>query len=187
MLSKEQEQFLKIQRSVIAQKPHFYIPEPYQKFDQPTEAGRLKGEELLRKGKVACLILAGGQGTRLGTSLPKALVEVTPVRKKTLLQLFCEKTSAASVAYKTPLQMAIMTSSLNHQQIADYLLKNNYFGLKSSQVQLFMQDDAPFVNEEVNWIEEAPGHFVSGPDGNGHSLKKLMECWHWQTLERTRN
>ena len=129
------------------------------------------------------MILAGGQGTRLGTSLPKALVEVTPIRKKTLLQLFCEKTAAASFAYENPLQIAIMTSSLNHQQIADYLLQNSYFGLKESQVKLFMQDDAPFVNEEGNWIEETPGNFAAGPDGNGHSLKKLMESGigkHWK-------
>jgi UDP-N-acetylglucosamine/UDP-N-acetylgalactosamine diphosphorylase len=175
MLNHEQEQFLKMQRSVIAQKSTFSIPEPYQKFDSPTDAGRLKGEALLREGKVACLILAGGQGSRLGTSLPKALVEITPVRKKTLLQLFCEKTAAASVAYKMPLQLAIMTSSLNHKQIADYLLQNGYFGLKEGQVQLFMQDEAPFVNEDGNWIEEASGSFAAGPDGNGHSLKKLME------------
>ena len=174
MLNHEQEQFLKMQRSIIAQKSTFSIPEPYEKFTSPTEAGRLKGEALLREGKVACLLLAGGQGTRLGTSLPKALVEITPVRKKTLLQLFCEKTAAASVAYKTSLQLAIMTSCSNHKQIEDYLLQNDYFGLKKNQVQLFTQDEAPFVNEDGNWIEEAPGSFAAGPDGNGHSLKKLM-------------
>jgi UDP-N-acetylglucosamine/UDP-N-acetylgalactosamine diphosphorylase len=183
-----QEQFLKMQRSVIARKSTFSIPEPYQKFDRPTEAGQLKGEALLREGKVACLILAGGQGTRLGTPLPKALVEITPVRKKTLLQLFCEKTAAASAAYKTPLQVAIMTSCSNHKQIADYLVQNSYFGLKENQVQLFTQDEAPFVNEDGNWIEEAPGSFAAGPDGNGHSLKKLMESgigkrWKEQGIE----
>ncbi len=182
-----QEQFLKMQRSIIAQKSTFSIPEPYQKFNSPTEAGRLKGEALLREGKVACLILAGGQGTRLGASLPKALVTITPVRKKTLLQLFCEKTAAASVAYGTSLQVAMMTSCANHKQIEDYLLQNDYFGLKKSQMQLFTQDEVPFVNEEGNWIEET-GSFATGPDGNGHSLKKLMESgigkgWKEQGIE----
>ena len=63
---------------------------------------RLKGEAILREGKVACLVLAGGQGTRLGTTaLPKALVEITPGPQKTLLHQLCEKTAAASVVYKT--------------------------------------------------------------------------------------
>jgi len=172
---------------MIAQKSPFSIPEPYQKFDQPTEEGQLKGEELLSQGKVACLVLAGGQGTRLGTSLPKALVEITPIRKKTLLQLLCEKTAAASRAYKTSLQIAIMTSCSNHEQIADYLCQNNYFGLKVDQVHLFTQDEAPFVTEDGNWIEEA-GSYATGPNGNGHSLKKLIESnigkqWKEQGIE----
>src|SRR6185436_2512082 len=98
-------EFLNKQRALIAQNVHFPIPEPFTIFDTPTERDRIKGEELLSKGKIACLILAGGQGTRLETSLPKALVEVTPVRKKTLLQLFCEKTLAASKTYKTALEL----------------------------------------------------------------------------------
>lgn len=163
-----------MQRELIAQHRHFPIPEPLCIFDRPTEAAKIHGEKLLSQGKVACLILAGGQGTRLGTSRPKALVEVTPVKKKTLLQFFCEKTAAAAIAYNTSLKLAIMTSSLNRQEIEKYLINNHYFGLKESQVELFEQDNAPFVNHEGNWIEES-GHFAAGPDGNGHCLRKLME------------
>jgi len=176
MLNQEQKKLLEMQRELIAQHRHFPVPEPLCIFDRPTETARAHGEKLLSKGKVACLILAGGQGTRLGTSRPKALVEVTPVKKKTLLQFFCEKTAAASIAYNTSLQLAIMTSSLNHREIQDYLIKNHYFGLKESQVGLFEQDNAPFINTEGNWIEGSPGHFAEGPDGNGHSLRKLMAC-----------
>jgi len=166
---------LEMQRALIAQGRNFPPLEPCTAFERPTEAARVKGKQLLSEGKVACLILAGGQGTRLGASRPKALVEVTPVRKKSLLQLFCEKTAAASIAYQTPLRLAIMTSSLNRSEIEESLIKNRYFGLKNSQVQLFSQDMAPFMDQEGNWIEESPGRFAAGPDGNGHSLQKLME------------
>ncbi len=166
---------LQEQRGVIAQTSSFPLPEPFREFDTPTESARLKGQQLISQGKVACLILAGGQGTRLGQSIPKALVEVTPIRKKTLLQLFCEKTAAASRAYKTSLQLALMTSSQNHAIIAEYLSENKFFGLTPSQVQLFMQDDAPFLNDQGDWFLEAPGRLAQGPDGNGHSLRKLME------------
>ncbi len=175
------EKFLNQQRALIAKKGHFSIPEPFREFGRPTDAARLKGEELLSQGKIACLILAGGQGTRLGTSLPKALFEV--VHKKTLLQLLCEKTAAASAAYNTALQMAIMTSTSNHQVIEDYLEKNGYFGLKKSQVHLFMQDNAPFLNDEGDWFLDSSGSFAQGPDGNGHSLRKLVEagiCKKWK-------
>ena len=99
----------------------------------------------------------------------------------------CEKTAAASRAYKVPLQMAVMTSSFNHAAIQEYLKENNYFGLSPSQVYLFMQDNAPFLNDEGSWIfeQEKP---VEGPDGNGHSLRKLMEAgigkkWKEQGIE----
>lgn len=168
-------EFLQLQRALVAQGSHFETPEPFKQFDRPTENSRVKGEQLLRQGQVACLVLAGGQGTRLGHDLPKALVEVTPIRKKTLLQLICEKTKAASCFYKTSLQLAIMTSSANHKTIENYLIKNSYFGLDAGQVQLFVQDEAPFLNDHGDWIVDSSGAVVTGPDGNGHSLRKLME------------
>lgn len=171
------EEFLQKQRAILAQSKSFPIPEPFTAFEKPTSHDFLKGEKLLKQGKVACLILAGGQGTRLNNLLPKALVEITPVRKKTLLQLFCEKTLAASCTYETDLQLALMTSSLNHDKIAEYLDQYKYFGLKPSQVHLFMQDNAPFLNDQGDWIVDSGSvaPVAQGPDGNGHSLRKLME------------
>jgi UDP-N-acetylglucosamine/UDP-N-acetylgalactosamine diphosphorylase len=180
------EKLLEQQRALIGKIQNFPIPEPAQEFDIPDEAADLNGKELISEGKVACLILAGGQATRLGIG-PKALVPVTAVRKKTLLQLACEKTAAASKAYKTSLQMAIMTSSANHTAIETYLQENNYFGLNSSVVHLFIQENTPFVDEQGNWILENDRP-VEGPDGNGHCLRLLMqtgigEKWKEQGIE----
>ena len=43
------------------------------------EAARAQGQELLRAGKVAAFVVAGGQGTRLGFEGPKGCYPATPV------------------------------------------------------------------------------------------------------------
>ncbi len=52
---------------------------------------RRHGEELLRRGTVAALVVAGGQGSRLGIDAPKGVVGVSPVRSKSLFQIHAEK------------------------------------------------------------------------------------------------
>lgn len=126
------------------------------------------GKKLLSQGKVGCLILSGGQGTRLSSLKPKALTPVTPIKHKTLLQLFCEKTLAASEEALYPLPLAIMTSALNHHEILSHLEENHFFGLEPSQVSLFSQEMLPLLDDTGKEI-------ASGPDGNGHSLKLFFQ------------
>ena len=166
---------LQEQRSLLHSKPVVTPWEPVEEFDKPDPSFFLEGQLQIASGKTACLILAGGQGSRLGFSEPKALFPITAVRQKTLLQLLCEKTRAASHAYNTPLQIALMASPLNYTTLKDYLHKNHYFGLSSSQVHLFVQEMAPFLNDEESWFLQAPGKIAAGPDGNGHALKKLVQ------------
>ncbi|MGE5196719.1 MAG: UTP--glucose-1-phosphate uridylyltransferase [Anaerolineae bacterium] len=132
------------------------------------------GKQLLEEGKAACLILAGGMGSRLQASVPKALIEITPIKKKTLLQLFLEKAMAASRRAQRFLPLAIMTSPLNHPIISRYLIQNNWFGYPPSAVALFSQSMLPFLDDRGNWLLEEPGKIAAGPDGNGSALKGLF-------------
>ncbi|NBR10232.1 MAG: hypothetical protein EBT98_11410, partial [Opitutaceae bacterium] len=56
------------------------------------------GAAALRQGRVAAFTVAGGQGTRLGYPGPKGTFPVTPIKQKTLFQLFAEKIKADPAA-----------------------------------------------------------------------------------------
>ena len=160
---------------------------PLTKFDEPSDQFYQEGIKQISSGKVGCVVLAGGEGSRLGYSIPKALVPITLIRKKTLLQFICEKVQAASKTYGCDLDLAIMTSPSNHQAIEKYLQDNRFFGVKN--VQLFTQDTVPFLNEEKNWLYDAAGKVVAGPDGNGNVLHKLVQTgiakkWKDKGIER---
>ncbi len=138
------------------------------------------GDKLISAGKTGCLILAGGQGTRMNLSVPKALVNVSVAKSKSLLQLFCEKSVAASKRAKRPLKMALMTSPLNHKEIESYLQQNQYFGLQEGQLFLFSQGMLPFLDPRGNPLLQPSGHFAEGPDGNGGALKAFLHSGIWE-------
>lgn len=140
------------------------------------EAMKAKGLRAIELGKMACLILAGGQGTRLGFSGPKGMFPVTPVRHKSLLQVHLEKVKALSETLKCSLEVAIMVSSLNQEEIIRYLQKNSYFGLPAACVHLVCQQNLPFLSEQGNWFLDRPGHINQGPDGNGKAFLVLSKA-----------
>jgi UDP-N-acetylglucosamine/UDP-N-acetylgalactosamine diphosphorylase len=141
---------------------------------------RKRGEALLRQGKVGCLILAGGQGTRLGFDGPKGSFPISPIKGKSLFQLFCERTKAASAWSGQPLPLCIMTSASNHVQTVTFLQKNDYFGLPSSQLFFIEQEMLPLLDEHGHWVLERPGKIAEGPDGNGHALRLFYAGGIWE-------
>ncbi|MES2345725.1 MAG: UTP--glucose-1-phosphate uridylyltransferase, partial [Chlamydiota bacterium] len=107
-------------------------------------------------------------------------VPVSLVKGKTLLQLLCEKTRAASIQAGQPLSIAIMTSPLNHEMIVDYLEMHGRFGLESTQISYFMQGQLPFLDDKGHWLWEASGKIAQGPDGNGHALSNFYHSGIWR-------
>lgn len=138
------------------------------------------GQGIISEGKVGCLLIAGGQGTRLHMKGPKGLYPISNVKSKTLFQLHAERVLSAGKQVGRDLQLAIMTSPLNHLETVNYFKKNNYFGLKPGQVDFFEQDMLPFLDEKGNLILESTEKIACGPDGNGYALFKFFESGLWQ-------
>jgi UDP-N-acetylglucosamine/UDP-N-acetylgalactosamine diphosphorylase len=133
-------------------------------------ADEMLGKKSLAQGLMGCLIVAGGQGTRLHFDGPKGMYPITNIRKKSLFQLFSEKVLAAGKQVQCPLSVAIMTSPLNHGITLTYFEAHGYFGLKEQQIDFFMQNTLPFLDDKGNLFLENKDSIAQGPDGNGSSL-----------------
>jgi len=136
-------------------------------------AARAAGEEALRAGRVAAFTVAGGQGTRLGYNGPKGTFPVTPLKQKTLFQVFAEKLRAAGQRYGKPLHWFIMTSHQNHAATEAFFEEHKFFGLDRGRVHFFRQGRMPAVDFEGRILLETPGSLALSPDGHGGSLRAL--------------
>lgn len=147
-------------------------PGPGQKalYDKAVRTGR----GLLGAGKVAAFTVAGGQGTRLGFEGPKGAVTITPVREKTLFQLFAEMIRAAGVRYEVKIPWYIMTNPLNHEQTVGFLKDHDFFGLPQRDVYLFTQGMLPVFDLSGRMLLADKHRLSLAPDGHGGSLKALV-------------
>ena len=134
---------------------------------------RAAGESALRQGRVAAFTVAGGQGTRLGYEGPKGTFPVTPVRHRSLFQVFAWKILAAGRRYGRPLHWFIMTSHQNHAQTEAFFEENRHFGLDRARIHFFRQGRMPAVDFSGKILLESQGAIALSPDGHGGSLRAL--------------
>lgn len=137
-------------------------------------ARRERGEQALRQGKVAALVVAGGQGSRLGFEHPKGMYAVGPVSKKSLFAVHAEKVLAMARRYHTRLPLLVMTSPATHDETRDFFLRHEYFGLHAAEVFFFQQGTMPALDLNTGkLLLEAPDRLFLSPDGHGGTLTAL--------------
>ncbi|PWU07598.1 MAG: 2-alkenal reductase [Verrucomicrobia bacterium] len=141
-----------------------------------------KGEEVISQGKVGCLLVAGGDGTRLGFSGPKGMLPVTAIKKKSLFQLFAEQILVAQRRYGTIIPWFIMTSESNHECTQKFFLDNDYFGLK--EVYFFKQGVCPVLNLDKKLILDENGLIAVAPDGHGGCFTALAKNGLIEVMEK---
>ena len=157
--------------------PEGIAPAPVVRSTDQDDATRQLGEELLRAGKVAVLLVAGGQGSRLGFERPKGMYSVGPVSGKTLFQIHAEKVLALRRRYGRPIPYLVMTSDATHAETVAYFAQHDQFGLPAGEVYFFQQGTMPALSlDEGKLLLEAPGRLFTSPNGHGGTLTALAEC-----------
>lgn len=134
---------------------------------------RSLGEECLRAGKAGVLLVAGGQGSRLGFDGPKGVLPIAPVSQASLFALHAGKVLALSRRYGAPLPFYIMTSEANDQATRAFFAENSYFGLAAQNVRFFVQGMWPALSRDGKIILEKPHRIFMSPDGHGGILSAL--------------
>jgi UDP-N-acetylglucosamine/UDP-N-acetylgalactosamine diphosphorylase len=154
-------------------------PAPYEPLpadihgDEKWQEAKVAGEAALRSGRVAAFTVAGGQGTRLGYDGPKGTYPISPIKNKTLFQLFAEKIKAARCRYDCEIPWYLMTSHVNHEATISFFQENNHFGLGEGSVRFFRQGRMPAVDFEGKILMESKGSIAMSPDGHGGALRAL--------------
>ncbi|THG19647.1 hypothetical protein TEA_019068 [Camellia sinensis var. sinensis] len=133
------------------------------------------GMKAISEGKLAVLLLSGGQGTRLGSSDPKGCFNIGLPSGKSLFQVQAErilcvqKLAAQSVneAGFVPIHWYIMTSPFTDDATRKFFESHKYFGLEADQITFFQQGTIPCVSKDGRIIMESPYKVAKAPDGNG--------------------
>ena len=134
-----------------------------------------KGEELLKNGKVCCLTVAGGQGTRLGFDGPKGTYPIGPVTSRTLFSYFAGSIARASEKYGKTVNWYIMTSPINRQATEEFFEAEKFFGLPRESVFFFTQGTMPAFGTDGKLLMSSKASLALSPDGHGGTLLALRK------------
>lgn len=137
-------------------------------------AARAAGEDMLARGSVAAVLLAGGQGSRLGFDGPKGDYPFAPITGRTLFWHHCATIAALRERHRAPLPLYILTSPANDDETRAIFAANGNFGLAEGSVHFVVQGTLPAVDATTGaLLREAPDRLALSPDGHGGLLMAL--------------
>jgi UDP-N-acetylglucosamine/UDP-N-acetylgalactosamine diphosphorylase len=144
------------------------------------------GTDLLRSGRVAVMVVAGGQGTRLGYDGPKGLYPLGPATGRTLFALQAQKILGARRRSGAAIPWIVMTSDATDAATRAYFASERCFGLPERDVLFAKQGAAPALDFDGRLLLETRSRIAVSPNGHGGAFQALADAGVLDELERRR-
>lgn len=133
------------------------------------------GEEALRAGRVGLILVAGGQGTRLGYHGPKGTFPIAPVSGRSLFAFHAEKIHGIQRRYDCTLPWYIMVGESNEAATKEFFAEHAYFDLNPDNIVFFKQRMMPCVDKQGKFILNQKSSLAMNPNGHGGCIPALVE------------
>lgn len=140
------------------------------------------GRRLLAEGRVATLLLAGGQGSRLGHPGAKGTFVLGPRPDRTLYAVLAERVARASRDAGRPVPLVVLTSPATDAETRAAFAAPGRHGLEPGQVEVVQQRTLPVLDTAGRALLAAPGALLRAPDGHGGALGALEAAGTLQRL-----
>lgn len=142
------------------------------------------GLNLLSEGKVGAVLLAGGQGSRLGYDGPKGTFNIGVTRELSIFEQLMRNVADVTAITGRTFPLFIMTSTVNDKATRGFFEAHNYFGYPRDEIHFFVQDVAPACDYNGKVFLDDKAHVSLMPNGNGGWYSSLVNNGLGRILER---
>ena len=146
------------------------------KIQADSERYRSIGLQAIKEGKLCLLLLAGGQGTRLGFDKPKGCFNVGITKELYIFQLLIEHTLDIVRAADAWIPLYIMTSNINYQDTVTFFEAHDYFGYNPAYVHFFVQELNPATDFNGKILLKSKYELALSPNGNGGWFGSMVKA-----------
>lgn len=134
------------------------------------------GLKTLKAGKVGAVLLAGGQGTRLGLDRPKGTLNIGVNRDLYLFEQLVRNLMDVTDEAGAYVPLYIMTSNINNADTRAFFEEHDYFGYPKDYVKFFVQEMEPACDYEGRVYMESGTEVAMSPNGNGGWFGSLVKA-----------
>lgn len=134
------------------------------------------GINSIKNGELCLLLLAGGQGTRLGYDMPKGTFNIGISKDLYIFELLIEHTLRVVNLSGTWIHMYIMCSDINYEYTISFFKAHDYFGYNEDYLHFFVQELNPATDFEGNLLLSSNSTLAMSPNGNGGWFSSLKRC-----------
>ena len=134
------------------------------------------GLDAIKNTKVAAILLAGGQGTRLGFDKAKGMYNIGVSKDLYIFEQLIRNLQKVTDEANAIVPLYIMTSDKNDAQTREFFDEHNYFGYDPEYIKFFVQEMVPAVDFDGNVLVEAEDSLAMSPNGNGGWFTSLVKA-----------
>lgn len=134
------------------------------------------GIEAIKAGKAAAVLLAGGQGTRLGFDKPKGMFNIGINSELYIFECLINNLMDVVKQADAWVPLYIMTSEKNNKDTVEFFKEKSFFGYNSDYVRFFIQDMAPSTDYDGKVYMESKSTISLSPNGNGGWFSSMVRA-----------